>query len=105
MRHVWQHLADPELTVAGIARALSVSERCLQRAFIETGETPVQYIRNQRLDLAAERLAKLQGGSRASVLDTALAVGFSDVSHFSRSFSRRFGCSPGRYRGVAFSMQ
>jgi AraC-like DNA-binding protein len=105
MRHVGQHLADPDLTVSGIASALGVSERCLQRAFLETGETPVQYIRNQRLDLAAERLGTPHGGSRASVLDTAMAVGFSDVSHFSRSFSRRFGCSPGRYRGLTLSMQ
>jgi AraC-like DNA-binding protein len=32
------------------------------------------------------------------VADIAEQLGFRDVSHFSRAFSKHFGTSPGRYR-------
>jgi AraC-like DNA-binding protein len=98
--YIAHNIEDPQLSVAGVAAALSVSQRQLQRAFVVENETAVQVILAQRLDLAAIRLARGPGARRTSILDTALSVGFNDASHFSRSFARRFGVSPRRYRGT-----
>lgn len=98
--YILRHLDDPDLTVAQVADAIGVSQRRLQRAFIEGNETPRQFILEKRLDRAARDLSRGTGHSRGSILEIALAAGFSDASHFSRSFSRRYGISPRAYRGT-----
>jgi Helix-turn-helix domain len=51
----------------------------------------------------AERLARacrvLMGDSTRSVSAVAFAAGFGDLSHFNRTFRRRFGCTPTEVRG------
>ena len=60
------------------------------RVFSElAGMPPHQYLLRVRLDRAAEIL--LDG---KSVTETCFEVGFSNLSHFTRSFQRRFGCKP-----------
>lgn len=98
MTFIVRHLEDPDLTIAQVAEAIGVSNRRLQRAFVEVGETPSQFLVAQRLDRAAHELLRIKGASRASILDIALSVGFNDASHFSWSFTRRFGVSPRKYR-------
>ncbi len=105
---ILNNLEDPELAVADVASALGVRMRTLQRAFFETGQTPRQFIQTQRLDRAARELSRRSNSAPRSILDVAFSVGFSDVSHFSRSFSRRYGVPPRNYRGnlpVALSDQ
>lgn len=94
-----RNLRNPELTVACVAEALGITTRHLQRAFLDTGTTPRQYILEQRLDEAARML--LQGGETGRVLDIAFSVGFNDASHFSKAFASRFGCSPSTFREKA----
>jgi len=91
-----RHLCDPELTVAAVADAIGVTPRHLQRAFLDAGLSPRQFILEERLKEAARLL--LQGGERARVLDIALSVGFNDASHFSKAFATKFGCSPRTFR-------
>jgi AraC-like DNA-binding protein len=99
--YIIRHLDDPELSVEGIALAMGLSQRRLQRAFTQAGETPSRFILEQRLDLAARMLTSGQRHSgEVSVLHIAMSAGFNDASHFSRSFSRRFGVAPSKYRGT-----
>jgi AraC family transcriptional activator of tynA and feaB len=91
-----QRLCDPQLNVAEIATALSVSERYVYLLFAEVGTTPSHFILNRRLDLAAECLRR--GGHACTVTQVAMDVGFNDLSHFSRVFRKRFGQSPCRYK-------
>lgn len=100
MRYIIRHLDDTDLSIARVATALGVGQRRLQRAFVEAGETPSQFILTQRLDGAARELSGARGGCRSSILDIAFSVGFNDASHFSRSFTRRYGVSPRHYRGT-----
>ena len=65
--------------------------RCWKKVF---GETPGIYIRNRRLEVAAELLKK----SRKSISEIAKACGFSTVSYFSKIFKEKYGITPGTYR-------
>ncbi len=89
--HVHRHLDDPELSLATLAAAHGVSIRSVTRAFARHGEAPMAAV--WRLRLKASQQALLRGQAR-SVTAVALDHGFSDVSHFSRVFRKRFGCAP-----------
>ena len=93
-----RNLADPELTVGKVAGCVGVSARHMQRAFMESGQTPRQYILDQRLIEAARLLARSGGVKADRVIDIAFSVGFNDASHFTRAFVHKFGCSPSSYR-------
>ena len=56
--------------------------------------TPVDYLINYRLEIAA----RLLRDSKLSVIDIALEAGFSDSSYFARVFKKRVGMSPLAYR-------
>ena len=55
---------------------------------------PVEYLINYRLEIAARLLTK----TKDSVLEIAVATGFSDSSYFARIFRKRVGISPLEYR-------
>jgi len=94
-----RNLSDPELSVHAVADQIGVSIRQLQRAFLLDGVSPRQFIVNARLDEAVKRISASSDRGSARIIDIALDVGFNDVSHFSRTFRRRFGCSPSQLRG------
>lgn len=88
---------EPMLNGERIARALGVSERYVQQLFEENGRTVSQHIMDERLGAARRMLADIAQDSRP-VAEIAYAAGFSDISHFGRSYRRRFGETPGRMR-------
>ncbi len=94
--YVEARLAEPGLDSAGIAGALGVSARYLQMVFAQVGTTPSRFLLARRLEAAAARLRQLY--RPCSITAVALECGFNDISYFSRSFRRRFGVSPSRYR-------
>jgi AraC-like DNA-binding protein len=59
----------------------------------QLGCSPSEYLHQQRLKLAAERL---QLGK--TITESCYDVGFKDLSHFSRRFTQFFNCSPSQYR-------
>jgi len=74
---------------SALAKNLGVCQRQLQRYTQRVfGCTPQQWLDEQRLVAAAERLK----GSR-SVKSVAFSLGFKQVSHFSREFKRYYGQS------------
>lgn len=81
-----------ELTVSELARAVGMSMFHFSRVFIElVGMAPHRYLLERRLKAAH---AMLREGR--SVTETCYACGFNNLSHFSRSFARRFGEAPSR---------
>ena len=85
--------ADPELTVDAVAGRLGISARQLQRLFEQAGIKFTESVNDLRLESVHQALTSPQSSSR-TVLDIALAAGFSDVSHFNRLFKRRFDATP-----------
>jgi hypothetical protein len=59
-----------------------------------TGQSPHQYVLNQRID-RAKRLLKNQ---TLSMLDIAVLLGFANAGHFSRVFRRITGWTPSDFR-------
>lgn len=92
-------LEDTVLGTADIAAAageLGYTPEGLIRVFArQVGLTPHAYKINHRLN-AARRL--LRGG--AGLADVAGATGFSDQSHFGRTFLRHFGATPGHFQAA-----
>jgi transcriptional regulator GlxA family with amidase domain len=90
--------AGATFTVASLAAHCGVSERTLQKAFVDfRGVTPIAHVRNARLDLAHHALA----GGHESVHDVAALCGFRSVTTFALEYRKRFGTSPSHTRRVA----
>jgi AraC-like DNA-binding protein len=81
----------PDIAVADLARAAGLSESHFRRIFHSyTGNTPKEYILNQRLDRAQGAL--LEGEMNCTQI--AERCGFSSVHVFSKVFRRMRGISP-----------
>jgi len=95
-QYIDDSLGDPELSVCKVASATGIGLRTLQRLFVTMGESPREYILRRRLDRAREIMRASQHQCAMRITDVAFEVGFNDLSHFSRSFARRFGHSPSK---------
>jgi transcriptional regulator GlxA family with amidase domain len=79
------------LEVAELAKLAGMSQSSFHQHFKSvTGTTPLQYQKDMRL---IEAQALLRDGRR-SVSATSFEVGYESPTHFSRDYSRKFGCSP-----------
>lgn len=77
-----------------IGRTVGCSAFHLSRTFSQaTGMTIPQYLRQLRMERAAELLRS----GKFNVTETALEVGYSSLSHFSHAFRETYGCCPGLY--------
>jgi len=86
--------AEP-LDVPSLARTIHVSEAHFIRTFRATfGETPHRYLQRRRV----ERAMFLLRQTDLSVTDVCLAVGFTSLGTFSRTFRDIIGESPTSYR-------
>lgn len=96
-RYIERHLMHATVTPAAIASAHGVSVRTVNRIFNATGQTVGEVVRVRRLARAREELAD---GDRP-VAAIAHRWGFSDTSHFSRTFKAHYGSSPTDYRQLS----
>lgn len=92
-KFIERHLLDA-VTPHDIASAHGVSVRTVNRIFNATGQTVSEVMRVRRLARAREELTD---GDRP-ISSIAHRWGFSDTSHFSRSFKAQYGTSPSDYR-------
>ena len=77
-----------------LSREVGCSSFYLSRTFSkETGQTIPQYLRQLRMERAAELLKT----GNYNVTEAALEVGYNSLSHFSHAFHQTYGCCPGLY--------
>jgi AraC family transcriptional regulator len=94
-RDILQDRFATKLTIEEVARELDIHPVYFVSAFRRHyGCTVGEYIRHARIEYACSQLRC----SKASLTDVALAAGFFDQSHFSRTFKRLIGTTPARYR-------
>jgi len=90
------HLADPP-DIEALGAQVGCSSFYLSRLFSkEMGMTIPQYVRQIRMERAAELLL----GGRHNVTETAMEVGYSSLSHFSKAFCTTLGCCPALFPNV-----
>jgi AraC family transcriptional regulator len=86
---------EPALRVSDLAAAEGVHPVYFARVFRRYYRmTPGEYVRRLRLEWARERVQ----ATTESLASIALECGFSDQSHLTRAFRRRFGATPGHLR-------
>lgn len=82
------------LTIAGLAKQSFMSESKLREIFRQQyGTTIYQYLLDCRMEKARELLTE----QNHRVKDAASFVGYSNISHFSDAFRKKFGCTPSQY--------
>ncbi len=98
MRHVTEQwskgrLISPPLT--RLAAVADVSRAHLSRVFrAHLGATPMEALRLMRLERATTLLAR----SNLQIQEIATQTGFENPFHFTRQFTRTYGCSPRAFR-------
>lgn len=86
---------DQPLTLTAMAQQACLSPNHFLRTFTQIfGQTPHQYLTQQRL----QRAASLLRNSNLTVTEVCLAVGFTSLGSFSWRFRRGFGQAPEQYR-------
>ncbi len=86
-------LANPP-TLEALGQEVGCSPFYLSRIFSrEVGLTIPQFLRNARMERAAELLRS----GRYNVTEAATEVGYSSLSHFSKAFCETIGCCPVLY--------
>ena len=96
--YIRDHLEEPHLGPDMLALRFKVSRRTLYGLFEEAPLSVSGLIRELRLQRSARDLRSL---GHPGVLAVALRWGFSDASHFSRLFKRRFGVCPREFSDYA----
>lgn len=92
-----RHLANPDTDTAMVSYGVGLSSRYVNDLFKDENTSLMRYIWQRRLEnCRKDLLDPIHAGHRLS--DIAFRWGFNDLSHFSRAFKQRFGCSPKAYR-------
>lgn len=82
-------------TMDELAQMANLSLSSFKREFKKNyDDSPANYIRNKRLEKAAELLKV----SEERITDIAFDCGFNDLANFSTLFHEKFNCSPSAYR-------
>lgn len=94
LQYIEAHLADSiEITDIADTALISVSE-CLRCFKHSIGTTPIQYVKQLRIQRAAELLTY----TTLSITEVAIECGFQEMSYFSKTFRQTHGCTPTEFR-------
>ena len=98
--HSWVQISSTSSSVrprSGLAARHGVTPRHVQILFESDGTTFSRFLLDQRLARAHHMLANPLLAER-TISAIAYDAGFGDLSHFNRSFRRRFGKTPSEAR-------
>lgn len=88
-----ENLADPDFTMDEFVRKMGMSATNLHRKLRAlTDQSPSQFVRTMRLKRARQLLEQRTG----NVAEIAYAVGFNNLSYFSKCFREHFGHAPSK---------
>ncbi|MCG8698134.1 MAG: response regulator [Bacteroidales bacterium] len=88
------NIMEPSFNVETLSNKIGMSRRNLQlKLKSTTGMTPLEFIRNVKLDHAAKMLQETD----YNINEIADRTGFSSTEHFRKSFKEKFGVPPSKY--------
>lgn len=97
-KYIDERLEDSDLSIEALSKAMYVSRGTLYTKVLSlTGETPVEYIRTQKLNRAMTLLEK----SDMKISQIAYAVGFSNPNYFARAFRAKYNVSPSEFVSIS----
>jgi len=99
LRAIILHSCDQNLSAAVGATRLGITPRYVHLLLEETGKSFTHHVLERRLEQAAALLRDPRWRER-KISDVALEAGFTDLSHFSRAFRRRYGVTPSDMRAA-----
>jgi AraC-like DNA-binding protein len=94
---VERHLTDPTLDTAMVVAGTGFSARYINDLLNDNDTSLMRYILQRRLERCSKDLLNLLHTNH-NISEIALNWGFNDLSHFSRTFKQRYGCTPKQYR-------
>ena len=90
-----EHCAEQHLSLNDVAEHVYVSQWHLSKLLNrETGQSFFDLLGGMRIERAKQLLAD----PARRIHEVAEAAGYADVAHFSKSFKKTVGCTPGEYR-------
>lgn len=90
---------EEKISLDQIAENMYLSPFYISKIFkAETGDTPIRYLINVRLEKALEILKE---DRELSIQEVSARVGYDDAYHFSKLFKKHFGISPSAVRKEA----
>jgi AraC-like DNA-binding protein len=95
--YICENLARHNLSVQSVAAYHGLTPRYIHMLFEGEGTTFSTFVREQRL-LHARKMLRSPRYAGDPISSIAYAAGFGDLSHFNRSFRRRFGANPTEIR-------
>ena len=96
LRYIKENYAD-NIGIDTMAAVSNYSVSHFSKLFKQlTGVSFTQYLKNYRLETAANRLRN----ESATISEIALSCGFSNLSYFSRAFYKKYHMTPSQYRRV-----
>lgn len=101
-RYTRERLRDHKLDAKAIAEGVNLSPRYVYDLFAGGAEPLMKWVWSERLEHCRRDLASPVLQSR-SISEIAYGWGFSDISHFSRSFRQRFAVAPRDWRKRALA--
>ncbi|MFJ4324520.1 helix-turn-helix domain-containing protein [Streptomyces tricolor] len=97
LAHMRDHLADPDLSPASVARAHHISVRHLYATLARHGIGFGDWVRTERLDACRRELSRTPPATE-TIAALAQRWGFKSPAHFSRAFKAAYGMSPREWR-------
>lgn len=94
LQYIHDHCAE-ELSMKNISQSAAISEsECLRCFRTAIGTTPIQYVRQYRIQRAVQLLTTTE----EQISAIAEQCGFQDVSYFTKTFREMKGCAPSVFR-------
>ena len=89
-----ENLIDSDFNVTRLQETVGIGQKLLYRKIKQiAGVTPVEYIRNIRMEKAARQLRE----GKFSISEVMYMVGFTKSGYFSKCFQETFGMTPSAY--------
>jgi AraC-like DNA-binding protein len=97
MAQIHDGFANQQFSTRVVAERLGLSVRYVQDLLQSSGLSITDRIMELRLEKARSMLTD-DRNSLLKISEVALSCGFNELSYFHRSFRRKFGASPAKYR-------